>query len=101
MLQAVDVLDEVVRRAVVRATDLWQPKKRSYSELLLRELAIDGGRKPKSLPAEQLPVRLKYALDGTRCAAIRRGQFQTSYHFVVECIMGLPGLEGVLVLDVC
>lgn len=79
VLQAVDTVDEVVRRAVVRATDLWQPKKRSHLELLLREVAIDGGRKPKNLPAAHLPVRLKYALDGCRYAIYCRTRFNASY----------------------
>jgi hypothetical protein len=68
-VQATDTVDEVVRRAVVRATNLWQPKKLSNLELILRELAIDGGRKPKNLPQHYLTVRLKYAIDGARYAA--------------------------------
>lgn len=66
VLQGIDTVDEVVRRAVVRTTNLWQPKQLSQRELLLRELAIDGGRKPRNLPLEHLTMRLKYALDGTR-----------------------------------
>lgn len=69
-MQAIDTVDDLVRRTVVRATTLWQPRKRSPQQLLLREIAIDGGRKPGHLPADHLTLRLKYALDGSRCVAI-------------------------------
>jgi hypothetical protein len=66
-MQAVDSIDELLRRTLARTVEIWEPPEPTVTEKLLRELAVDGGRKPKGLSSPYLTVRVKYALEGARC----------------------------------
>lgn len=71
MLQAIDTVDDMAVRAVMKAFMCFQPPPETTAQLLLREIALDGGRIPSRLldQPQPMPLRFKYALDGCKCAS--------------------------------
>lgn len=69
-VQAIDTVDELAVKAVMKTFTCFQPPPESTSQLLLRELSLDGGRLPSNLLDKPQPMalRFKYALDGCQCA---------------------------------
>jgi hypothetical protein len=66
-VQGVDVPEVHVLRATQRAFSAFQPPAERVQQLLIRELALDGGLRLRS---EQplATLRFKYAFDGCKCA---------------------------------
>eukprot|EP00892_Ulva_mutabilis_P005715 jgi/Ulvmu1/3515/UM162_0022.1 len=68
---AVETVDELAVKAVAKVFQTFQPRPETSAELLLRELALDGGRIPPRLHDKPQPtaLRFKYALDGCKTFA--------------------------------